>query len=695
MLPNYVIIETPLDIKALRDYLKDKEYVSFDTETTGVSQTDSVIGFSIAAEPDKAFYVIISGWDATAGKLKDYVGKCPEIIDLLTDLKSKKLICHNAIFDCMITERNFKVSLIQSIHTDTMILAHLLDENRRVGLKELAKQYFGEDSTKEQEEMKASVTQNGGKLTKARYELFKADPMLLAKYGAKDALLTYKLFIELVPELYAQKLDKFFYQDESMPQLRGPTYELNTSGLKVDQQGLTSLKKQLEAECEEAKTFIMKEITPLVESRYPGTAKKNTFNIGSCQQLSWLLFDVLGLEFSYLTDKGKELCGYLGMKIPYSYSAKKNFIYEVINHIGTPFERIMGRSIKGKVKEPWAYIMCDTKTLQKYEDKYEWIKRLLEYKKKQKLLSTYVEGIEKRMQYGIIRPGFLQHGTTSGRYASRDPNFQNLPRDDKRIKQVIQARPGRVFVGADYSQLEPRTFAYFSKDARLKASFSGRDDFYSIIGVETFNIYDAETGKDELPSNFKVKYRGLRQDSKVFALASTYGATAWQLSPLLKKSVDETQEIIDSYFEKFPGVKNMMLESHEIAKRDGQVTNLFGRPRRMVDAKKIEKIYGNKDHAELPYTVRNMLNLAVNHRIQSTAASIVNRSAIRYSEIRDRNGLYGPIVLQVHDSIVIECNESDAKVVAEILQEAMEKTVVLDGVPLEAIPKIGHTLADV
>ena len=116
-------------------------------------------------------------------------------------------------------EAYFKIRLIESLHTDTMILAHLLNENRRVGLKELAASMYGEDSTLEAKDMKESVAKNGGLLTKANYEMYKADSQLMGKYGAKDAWITYKLFLDLVPELYKQKLDKFFYEEESMPLL--------------------------------------------------------------------------------------------------------------------------------------------------------------------------------------------------------------------------------------------------------------------------------------------------------------------------------------------------------------------------------------------------------------------------------------------------------------------------------------------
>lgn len=699
MKPELVVIDTAEGVRELRSYLTDKDFVAYDCETTGLNKSAEVIGFSVCAEETKAYYVILAKWNVAANALVYYNAVREESQGLIEDLKSHPLLMHNAIFDCAMAENYFKIRLIDSLHTDTMVLAHLLDENRRKGLKELGKLILGEDAGNEAEEMKASVLANGGMLTKKCYEMYKADPHLMGKYGAKDAWMTYCLFFHFVPELYAQNLDKFFYEDESMPLLKGPTYELNTTGLQIDTKALTELKKTLEAECLEAKAFIYREIDSYIKDKYPGTNKKNTFNIGASQQLSWLLFGQMKLEFGTLTAGGKNICKALMNKLPYKAWEKRSFIEQCTQHAGLAYEPesiVNGKKRSArKYKQPWAYIACDKPTLKKYADQYEWIKKLLDYQRKTKLLTTYVEGIQSRMQYGVIYPSFLQAGTSSGRYASRDPNFQNLPRDDKRIKQCTVARPSKVFVGADYSQLEPRVFAYFSGDERLLAVFKTDQDFYSTIGMEVFDKFDCTPYKEGSPDAFGVKYKKLRDDSKVIALASVYGATGHQLAKTTGKSVEDTQGDIDNYFERFPGVAKLMLDSHAQAKAQGYVTNLFGRPRRMPEAKRITKMYGNLAHADLPYEARSLLNLAVNHRIQSTAASIVNRAAIRlYTNLRIAD-IKAKFVAQVHDSLVIECNSEDAWVVKLLMQDAMENTIDLTGIDLEAVPKSGLNLAEV
>jgi len=699
MTPQLTVIKDIDGLLALQQYLKDKEFVTYDCETTGLTTKDEVIGFSVCAEEDKAFYVILSEWNPEKQCLEACCGDVYRAIitGVILQLESKKLIMHNGVFDCMMAEAFFKVRLIDSLHTDTMILAHLLDENRRVGLKELGASIYGESSTQEQAEMKASVLANGGRLTKSHYEMYKANGELMGKYGAKDAWLTYKLFLDLVPQLYEQGLDKFFYEDESMPLLKGPTYQLNTTGIQIDTKKLLSLKKTLEAECLEAKAFIEREIYEKVKDKYPATNKKNTFNITSNQQLSWLLFGRYELEFSKLTKGGKNICRALGLRPPYTKSAKRDFILTCLNNVEKVYQPeavVNGKKVKAKTfSEPWKYIEVDKKTLKQLAPKYKWIERLLEYKQKEKLLKTYVIGTEKRLSYGVIRPSFLQHGTTSGRYSSRNPNYQNLPRNDQRIKECCVARPGKAFVSADFSQLEPRVFAYYSGDERLIQAFDGTSDFYSVVGREVYGKYDATPQKEGSPNAFGVKYKNLRDSAKTIALAVAYGATAYQLAPTTGKSVEETEKVINEYLERFPGVKKMMLEAHDLAKKFGRVTSIFGRPRRMPEAMRIEKLYGKVPHDELPYEARQLLNLACNHRIQSTGASIVNRAAIKfYNDCKDL-GLDCKLISQIHDELVVECNEQDAETVSLLLQNAMETTTTLPGITLEAIPRITKNLA--
>jgi DNA polymerase I-like protein with 3'-5' exonuclease and polymerase domains len=145
----------------------------------------------------------------------------------------------------------------------------------------------------------------------------------------------------------------------------------------------------------------------------------------------------------------------MGMqKLPYDPSARRMFLHQakqMVGKIQAPGGFKNGKAVKPKkFKEPWAYVKCDKTTLKKFASKYKWVASLLEYQGKMKVINTYLKGIGARVEYGVIHPSFLQTGTVTGRYSSKNPNFQNLPRDDKRVKNCFVARPGKVFVGADY-----------------------------------------------------------------------------------------------------------------------------------------------------------------------------------------------------------------------------------------------------
>ncbi len=703
-MPNLKVIRTPEDLSIITDHISKHDFLAFDTETTGTSYDCKIIGFSVSGDSDEGIYVVLAEWDVEQKKLVDLPTE-PFARGVLMGLLGKKLVMHNAIFDCMMIMNNYGIDLMPHVHTDTLILAQLLNENRHNGLKELGVTFFGTSAKAEQDIMKASVQKNGGSLTQKNYELYKAESELIARYGAKDTVLTLNIFYLLVEELYEQGLDKFFYEEESMPLLRGPTYHLNLTGLRVDPERLQQLRAQLQADCLEAKAFIDREVQPLVQEEYPGTKKTNKFNIDSTKQLSWLLFVRLGNLFDRITDEGRAVCHFLGLKLPYTNAAKKEFLEVVRKNKGVAYKppginKKTGKPIKASViKDPWHYLTAGKEVLKIYSDRYKWAAKYLEYKKNMRLLDYYISSINEKMRYNIIRPQFLQHGTTSGRYSSKVPNFQNLPRDDKRIKSLIISRPQCVFVGADYSQLEPRVFASLSGDERLLNCFSSGDDFYSVVGAEVFDKVGMSLKKDE-PGSFAKVHSDLRNIAKVITLSATYGTTAPKMAPAIGKSLAEAQEIIDDYFDKFPKVKTFMLDSHNIVKRDGVARSIYGRLRHMPAALNITEIYGTTSHDKLPYEIRNILNLGVNHRVQSTGASIINRAAIAFHKaclclaMTDHKWHHVKIVLQIHDELVVEGPEELKEEIAIVLKDCMENTVALPGVKLLAEPKIANNLAD-
>jgi DNA polymerase-1 len=213
--------------------------------------------------------------------------------------------------------------------------------------------------------------------------------------------------------------------------------------------------------------------------------------------------------------------------------------------------------------------------------------------------------------------------------------------------------------------------------------------------MEVFEKHDCVPLKEGPDDAFGVKYKSLRKAAKEIALASTYGVQARELSGKIDKSTQDTQAVIDDYFEKFPKVAQMVKKAHKTMKAQGYVTTMFGRPRRMPEAKKIDKLFPKMEHNQLDYNWRKFLNTAVNFPIQGAGGSICNRSMIKfYNDAKDAGLEDCFIVSQVHDEIIVECKEQDAETAKLLLQNAMETAVELPGVALEAIPTMATRLGE-
>lgn len=750
------VLRTNEEIDSLIKHLSDpdKPIVAWDTETDGLALTAKIVGISVACDDSEAFYIVCSEWrfdkktsivpcDTCSAKgvtgkkgkeeqcyvckgskqtekhefsnqhVYDYPTK-DKILELLDLLSTKSLITQNGIVDYGWTSHNYGKDIRHAAFLDVMVAAHLLDENRPVGLKALGASEYGESATQEQEEMRESVIANGGiwerrwDRKKKRWsdkrrgnkEMFKADPELLGRYGAKDALLTLRLGYKFAAELADRNLDTFYYE-ESHPLFFGPTYELNQTGFRCDVAGFKKLQKELEDECAILRNEIETDIAPYTKELYPkGFGKgKNQFNLSSGAQLAWLLFIKLKNDWKKLTDSGRDLAKTLIGKAPYNPSGRRNLEHAIKIAVDA----------RGKPLKLEKYLKCDKSVLSSLAHKYVWVERFLQLRRAEKLLNAYVIGLQPKIKYGIIHPTFSQCRTTGNRYASSDPNWQVLPRDDKRLKSLILSRPGKIFVGSDFAALEPRVFASLSGDERLRECFASGRDIYCVIGIDIFDKHDATPYKSG-PDSFGEKYPLLRQVSKELMLSATYGITPYRLCEVLNTkaprigfpwNIDEVQEIINKYFEMFPNVKAMQERLHKEAIDNGVVYSIFGRPRHVPSAKLIRRLGKNIKASELPYEYRSVLNNSCNAPIQSTAGSVNNRSLIAVYNKKALLEKSDPIwkevkiVGTVHDDLWLEGPESLSAEMISILQEAMENSVELPGgVKLKAEPKSAYNLAD-
>ena len=359
-------------------------------------------------------------------------------------------------------------------------------------------------------------------------------------------------------------------------------------------------------------------------------------------------------------------------------------------------------------------VSVDAESLEQYGH-LSFIPDLLKLKKEDKILNTYVRPILALQVNGWIYPSMQQWGTTSGRYSCADPNFQNLPSEDLRIKKGIIAPPGYKLVNADFSALEARIFSWVSGDPSLIDVWKRGAELYSKVAIEVFDL----KGYSDMPGdkNFlKEKMPKQRDNSKVFALASVYGANAWKIAAIMKIDPKEAQEILDKYFTKFPYLQDYMQNMEILARERGKVWTQFGRIRHLPDALKLyrgeegDEGYGNRlykkwlmtngfpeEGESLYYKFRNMMNNAKNFPIQGTAAHITNHAMIKMSDELKAHKIDGWVALQIHDEICCIVREDQASKTAELLKDSMENNFITNqiSVPMESKPMIGDRLAEV
>lgn len=268
-------------------------------------------------------------------------------------------------------------------------------------------------------------------------------------------------------------------------------------------------------------------------------------------------------------------------------------------------------------------------------------------------------------------------------------------------------------IASDFLQCEPRVFSHYSGEKKLQDVFTSGEDFYSKIAIEMMGLlgYSAK----EADSNFlKKKNPVVRQEAKVIALAIPYGSEGFQVATLLgyltaKGKVDSKrgEQLVTKYLTAFPNLHKYMVRQELQAKKQGYVTNLFGRIRRIPEAKELYEKYGDNllDYQwakangilELRRTYKQSLNVAKNFPIQATAADIINRAMIELAQYLTLNKIDASVRLNVHDELVVIAHESIAEAVALKVDYYMcnNKYAKMLHVPLASHAKVGNNLVEV
>ena len=325
------------------------------------------------------------------------------------------------------------------------------------------------------------------------------------------------------------------------------------------------------------------------------------------------------------------------------------------------FERL-ALDPKAKKTKKGQYV-TNEEVLEALQRKHPVVGKILDYRGVKKLLSTYIDALPQLInpQTGHIHTSFNQTVTATGRLSSSNPNLQNIPVRDAQGKEVRKAfipYPGQLFFSADYSQIELRIMAHLSQDANLIEAFVQGNDIHAATAAKIFKKPLEEVTSDE------------RRKAKTANFGIIYGISAFGLAERMGVSRTEAKQLIDGYFETYPGVKAYMDKSIEMARDKGYTETIFGRRCQLPDI--------NSGNAVVrAYAERN----AINAPIQGSAADIIKIAMIRIGRRMKQEAFQSKMMLQVHDelnfSVVPEEKERLQSLVIEEMQAAAQLRVPL------------------
>lgn len=363
-----------------------------------------------------------------------------------------------------------------------------------------------------------------------------------------------------------------------------------------------------------------------VERSIRDLAGDETFNIGSPMQLSHVLFDVMGLP------------------------------------------------TKGLKKTKRGYYSTNAKVLSDLARDHEIVRLILDWREKSKIKSTYLDTLGPlRRGDGRVHTTYNQTITATGRLSSSDPNLQNIPTRSelgRTVKTAFSAGEGSVFLAVDYSQIELRLLAHLSGDEHLVRAFNEGEDFHAETAARVFGVPVSKVTPD------------LRSRAKAVNFGIVYGQQAYGLSQSLHISMAEARDMIDRYYEAYPGVRTFLDNVVARAKQTGYAETMYGRRRHIPELK-----------AKNPQLRGFGERTAMNHPMQGTAADIIKIAMARVSRRLEEEDFAAHMILQVHDELDFECPVDEVERLIAMVRDVMEHVVDLR-VPLIAEASTGITWAD-
>jgi DNA polymerase-1 len=299
------------------------------------------------------------------------------------------------------------------------------------------------------------------------------------------------------------------------------------------------------------------------------------------------------------------------------------------------------------------------------EDSHDIVRKILDFRELQKLKSTYIDALPKlaHPRDGRVHTSFNQAVTATGRLSSTNPNLQNIPIRTERGKEVRKAfvprNPDFVLLSADYSQIELRIIASFSKDESMINAFRNNIDIHTATASKVFKVKLEEVSSE------------MRRRAKMVNFGIIYGISAFGLARRLNIPRKEAADTIEAYFTEFPTIKQYMDESINRAREQYYVETILGRRRYLRDI-------NSRNQTERTFAERN----AINAPIQGTAADMIKLAMIRVHEFIKKEKLQSRMILQVHDELLFDVHKDELEMLTPKVEELMRNALPLD-VPME------------
>ena len=614
-----VVVRTKAQLSDLETVLGASKEISFDVETTGLDErTAQLVGICLSVEPPVGYYIPLGHLKGDAqkdaGQMNLFSGEAelaPDQLPLKVVMNTLRPYLTNPAIGKIAHNAKYDYAILEKyglvvepLSFDTMIAEWLTDP---------ASKHLGlKDLTFhrlgiEMTAISELIGKGKNQKTFAEVSIESAAP-----YGAADADMTLRLADVLRPEI-EEKGQELLLNDIEMP-LIPVLAAMEKEGVGID----VDFFKEMSAEMVGRIATLEKQIFEIAGE---------PFNINSTQQLSDVLFKKLDLPHEGLR-KTKS------------------------GHYSTAADVLEG------LRE---------------DDENGIIEAIVRFREFGKLKSTYVDALPKMVNplTGRIHTSYNQTGAITGRLASSNPNLQNIPirtEVGQQIRKGFVARPGFLFLAADYSQVELRVLAHISRDEALMKAFQEDQDIHQTTAAAVYGIPAEEVSYNQ------------RRFAKAVNFGLIYGMGAYRLARDSDLTRAEAEEYIQAYFEQFPGINDYLEATKLQARQQGYVATLLGRRRYFPIFKltsRINRQFENRAERE-----------AVNHRIQGTAADILKIAMIQLHHQLEAD-LQAKILLQVHDELVLEVPEKELDEVRSLVVKTMSNAYPLD-VPLKVDTSSGR-----